>query len=411
MPKIDFTTADLDTLPVGVHSDGTGLEYRVSQRGGRSWFVTYKVHGQWSGMGIGPATRWTLVTARKEVDRIRRMAAKGLDPKQQREDALAATGGREERRKLPTVGEFGDAWFGAIKSKNAKVLQKYKREIEVYALPIRDKRLDQVEVADVVAMLKPLWETIPVAAREFQKRLRRMFSAAKVLHNITKPNPAAWQDNLEHLLDRENKRGKIRGPHPSMPHEEIADFVATLRTKETIGMKALLFVILTGGRSEETAKATWREIDLTKKQWLIDGKRMKNGSDAIIPLCPPAMALLRELHAARRPGPDGTLNPDEYVFSADGIEAISDGTLLRCLQVYMKRPDCTVHGFRSTFRTWGQEKTDFDHDTLEHCIHHITGDKQVVVYKRGAAVEKRTVIMNAWAEYCLPTKPPLQLVA
>jgi integrase len=405
MPKIDFTTADLDTLPVGIHSDGTGLEYRVSDRGGRSWFATYKVHGKWTGMGLGPATGITLVAARKEVDRIRRNAAKGLDPKQQRDDALAATGGREARRKLPTVGEFGDVWFGELKSKNKKVLEKYQREIEVYAVPIRDIRIDQVETADVLAMLKPLWEAIPVAAREFQRRLRRMFSAAKVLHKITKPNPAAWEDNLEHLLDRTNKRGKIRGPQPSMPHEEVADFVAVLRSKKTIGMKALLFVILTGGRSEETAKAKWREMNLIKGLWLIDGKRMKNDSDAIVPLNAPALELLRELQAARRP------DLDDYVFSTNGSDAISDGTLLRCLQKYMERPDCTVHGFRSTFRTWGQEKTDFDHDTLEHCLHHITGDQQAIVYKRGTAVEKRTVIMDAWAEYCLPTERPIQLVA
>jgi integrase len=403
MPKVDFTAVDLDALPVGVHSDGTGLEYRVSQRGGRSWFATYKVHGKWTGMGLGPVTGLTLVAAHKEVDRIRRAAAKGLDPRQQRDEALAATGGREVRRGLPTVGEFGDKWFGALTSKNAKVLGKYKREIEVYAVPIRDKRIDQVETADVLAMLMPMWEATPVAAREFQRRLRRMFSAAKTLLKIAQPNPAAWEDNLEHLLDRTNKRGKIRGPMPSMPHEEIADFVAILRTKKTTGMKALLFAILTGGRSEETAKATWREIDFTKNLWKIDGKRMKNDTDAIVPLNAPALALLRELRAARKPA------PDDYVFSVAPGEAISDGTMLRCLQLYMKRPDCTVHGFRSTFRTWGQEKTDFDHDTLEHCMHHITGDAQAVVYKRGTAIEKRTKIMDAWAEYCMPAK--LRLVA
>jgi integrase len=405
VPKVDFTTADLDALPVGIHSDGTGLEYRVSQRGGRSWFATYKVHGKWTGMGLGPVSGLTLGAAHKEVDRIRRNAAKGLDPKQQRDEAAAATGGAEVRRGLPTVGEFGDIWFGDLKSKNAKVLGKYKREIEVYAQPIRHMRIDQPVTADIFNLLKDRWVKTPVAAREFQRRLRRMFAAAKVLHKINKPNPAAWEDNLEALLSRKRKeKGK---PHPSMPYSEIPAFVADLRTKKTIGMKALLFVILTGGRSKETYEAKWHEINLDKAQWLIGGKRMKNGSDAIVPLSKPAVALLRELRAARRP------KPDDYIFSVetDGKKPISDATMLRCLQVYMKRPDCTVHGVRATFRTWGQEKTSFDHDTLEHCIHHITGDAQALVYKRGAAVEKRTVIMNAWADYCIPAQSPLHLVA
>jgi integrase len=164
-----------------------------------------------------------------------------------------------------------------------------------------------------------------------------------------------------------------------------------------------MVTISTCARASETAGMEWAEINFDKRLWTIPKERMKNGKEAKVPLSAPAIAILREIKEE--------CPSDKYVFvGRKGDETISDATMLRLLQRDMERKDYTVHGFRTSFRTWGQEKTEFSREILEHCLHHIEGSETEKAYKRGDALEKRAVVMNAWADYCLP-KPGLKLVA
>jgi len=61
----------------------------------------------------------------------------------------------------------------------------------------------------------------------------------------------------------------------------------------------------------------------------------------------------------------------------------------------------TVHGFRSTFRDWAAETTDFPHEVVEMALAHAIRNKAEAAYRRGALLEKRRLLMEAWEQYLL----------
>jgi integrase len=90
----------------------------------------------------------------------------------------------------------------------------------------------------------------------------------------------------------------------------------------------------------------------------------------------------------------------------------SNNAILKLLQQDLKRPDVTVHGFRTSFRSWGQNETDHSRECLEFCLHHIEGGEAELAYKRGDMWEKRKAALSAWENFCnTKTAPKLQLVA
>jgi integrase len=136
----------------------------------------------------------------------------------------------------------------------------------------------------------------------------------------------------------------------------------------------------------------------------LDKRRMKNDLDAEIPLSPPALAMLRELKEDAF---------STYVFPGRKIsQPISSHTMLAFLKHgKAKRPDCTVHGFRTSFRSWGDDISEHSRETLEFCLHHIEGSDAERAYRQGEMLEKRRAALGDWAKYILPGKPTLQLVA
>jgi integrase len=70
----------------------------------------------------------------------------------------------------------------------------------------------------------------------------------------------------------------------------------------------------------------------------------------------------------------------------------------------MKRDDLTVHGFRSTFRDWCAEQTNYAREVAEASLAHTLGNKVEAAYRRGDLFEKRTRLMDAWAKYCASSR-------
>jgi integrase len=72
----------------------------------------------------------------------------------------------------------------------------------------------------------------------------------------------------------------------------------------------------------------------------------------------------------------------------------------------------TVHGFRSTFRDWAGDRTNYAREVIEHALAHQIKDKAEASYRRSAALDKRRQLMEAWAKYCSsPAQPIGQVVA
>jgi integrase len=381
---------ELKSLPEGEHCDGAGLYLRVTGIGGRSWIVKYQWAKKQEKMGIGALADVGLSAAREKAKAIRQQARDGINPKLQREQVSASA------RSAPLFKDFAtlicDRAVTGLKGDKSKA--KWRRCIDAYCKPLHTIPVNQIGVDDIVNTLLPIWRTKPVAARETRSHLQHIFGAAKALGHIDRNanNPAVWQDNLKHLLPKPPKKGALRGKHKSLPYDEMPDFMVDLRALPAQSARMLEVCILTCVRTIEAIQMRWTQIDWKRGRWVIPGKVMKNGMEADIPLTGSVIAMLREIQNAKW--------DDTYVFP--GLKAgttCSNNTMLKLLKVDMKR-NATVHGFRSTFRTWGQNETSIEREALEYCLHHIEGGEAELAYARGDIWQKRNAALAAWEAFC-----------
>ena len=397
---------ELGSLGEGEHCDGGGLYLRVTGMGGRSWIVKYQWAKKQEKMGVGSLADVSLKEARKKAKAIRDQARNGINPKLHREQVSASA------RSAPSFKDFGGTILEqkimeGLRGNKSKA--KARRCINVYAKPLHNIPLNQITVDDVVNVLLPIWRTKPSAARETRRHLQTVFGAAKALGHIERNaiNPATWDDNLKHLLPKQPKTG-LRGKHKSLLYSELPDFMVELRERAQSAQSARMLevCILTCVRTTEVIQMQWAQIDLKKGRWVIPGKVMKNELEADIPLTETVSAILREIKEA---GWD-----NKFVFP--GLKrgtTCSNNTMLKLLKVDMGR-NATVHGFRSTFRTWGQNETSIEREVLEYCLHHIEGGEAELAYARGDCWEKRKVALKAWETFCnskAKTASGLKLVA
>ena len=157
--------------------------------------------------------------------------------------------------------------------------------------------------------------------------------------------------------------------------------------------RALEFTILTAARISEVVNAAWDEFDLKGKTWTVPGARMKAGRPHRVPLSDPAIAVLNKMQAKEQPG--------GYVFP--GWKTGRPLTGIACLKLLkedMKRDGFTVHGFRSSFRDWAAEQTNYPREIAEAALAHVISDKTEAAYRRGDLFEKRAKMMADWAKYC-----------
>ena len=141
--------------------------------------------------------------------------------------------------------------------------------------------------------------------------------------------------------------------------------------------------------------AKFDEFDLAAKVWCIPAERMKGGQEHRVPLCDRAVAIVKEMARTR---------VREYVFP--GLKRgkpLSDMAMLMLVREVTDH-DVTVHGFRSSFRDWAGEETDFPHDICEAALAHKREGKVHGAYQRGDLLRKRRKLMEAWAKHCEPAK-------
>jgi len=168
-----------------------------------------------------------------------------------------------------------------------------------------------------------------------------------------------------------------------------------LRKQEGMGARALEFAILTAARSGEVRGATWNEIDLDQAIWIIPGERMKAKKEHRVPLSEDGVALLRGLPR---------LADAEYLFPNTKGNLLSDMTLTAVLR-RMEVP-VTAHGFRSTFRDWAAERTNYPREVAEMALAHVLENKVEAAYLRTDMFEKRRRMMRDWAKFCATTTLP-----
>ena len=371
----------------GMHGDGGGLYLRISAVGrtGKRWVFLYKRprDGKRCEMGLGGTVTVPLALARDKAAEAREALARGIDP-------LSA---KDAQRRTPTFGEMADQHITAMSPswRNDKHHAQWVMTLEVYAAPIRSKPVDEITTADVLAILKPIWQTVPETASRVRGRIENVLDAAKVQGFRSGENPAAWRGHLKLILPPRKKL--TRGHHARMAIDDVPGFIGRLREREAVAARCLEWCILTVTRTSEALGTSWDEIDVAAKVWTIPAERMKAAAEHRIPLCDRALAILEEM----RP-----LNQGDYVFPGQrGGKPLSNMALDMVLR-RMDIDDATVHGFRSCFRDWAGNKTNYPRELAEHAMAHTIGDKAERAYRRDDALERRRPLMEAWERFCEP---------
>ena len=379
-----LTSRQVETAGPGRYSDGNNLSLLVTARGGRSWVFRYARDGKSHDVGIGSAADVALADARIEAARLRGVLREGGDPKATRE--------KERRRRAPsakpTMREFAEkrieAWQGDWK--NEKHRQQWTNTLATYAWPvIGELAVDQVTVADVVAVVEPIWTTKAETATRVLNRLSRLFRAARAL-GLRDDDPADWRRVADILSKRKRRRERVRH-HPAVPYQEVPALVAKLRRLSSVSASALEFLILCASRTGEVVGARWDELDAEQRTWTIPADRMKMDEEHIVPLSDCAVSIVR-----------GMPRDSALIFHGRTGEHLSTMALLQCVRGVA--PGYTVHGFRSSFTDWSHEQTDAKREVVEKCLAHAIASETEAAYRRGELLEKRRELLSAWADYC-----------
>jgi integrase len=364
----------------GRHADGGGLYLSISPNGGRRWVFLYRWHGKPTEIGLGSARDVTLARARELARQARGNLAEGINPK-----------GVGKGSKTASFGECADRVIETMRPswRNEKHAAQWEMTLQRYAAPLRHLPLDKVGTDDVLSVLKPLWNAKPETASRIRGRIERVLDAAKAQGLRSGENPARWRGHLDQLLPKRQRL--TRGHHAAMAYTDVPTFISQLQLRQATAALALEFAILTAARSGEVLGARWEEFDLERAVWTVPAQRMKAGREHRVPLSPRALRIVTDLTDGRT---------SDFVFGgakpARPLSAMSLEMVLR----RMKIDNATVHGFRSSFRDWAAECTNFPNEVCEAALAHVIENKAEAAYRRGDLFDKRRKLMVAWAAYC-----------
>ncbi|WP_175995170.1 tyrosine-type recombinase/integrase [Burkholderia vietnamiensis] len=395
MPK---TAKELGALAVsrlstpGTHAVGhvAGLALQITPTGSRSWILRVMVGGRRREIGLGAYPSVSLKEAHEKAQETRDAIALGVDPVLARKEAASRL-----RASQAFEVTFEEAAKRFIKAKapewkNTKHGDQWRNTLAEYAYPkIGALMVRHVARPHIMEVLEPIWTTKTETASRLRGRLEAILDWAKVKgFRDDGTNPAMWRGNLDKLLPAPKRTKRVRN-HPALPIEQMGAFMVSLRAAEGVSARCLEFTILTAARSGEARGATWSEIDLKRGIWSIPPERMKAKKEHRVPLSPAAIELLEAIERAE---------DQDLVFpSPRSGGVLSDMALLELMR--RQSLDATPHGFRSTFRDWAGEYTNYPRELAEVALAHIKTDATEAAYWRGDVLEKRRRMMADWAEF------------
>lgn len=375
----------------GRHAVGMvdGLHLEVSNSGARSWLLRIMIGGKRCDMGLGGYPTVTLAAARDAARQAREKVRSGINPIDELKSAKSSL--KASQAAALTFKEAAEKYIEAHAAgwSNEKHAKQWTSTLSAYAYPkIGHILVRDVDLPQVLAILEPIWKTKTETASRLRGRIESILDWATARNYRQGLNPARWRGHLDKLLPKPSKVARVEH-HNALPAADVSDFMAALRKQEGMGAKALEFAILTAARSGEVRGATWSEIDTDAKIWVIPGERMKAGREHRVPLSDQAIRILDSL--PRTPGAN-------HVFVAPKGGPLSDMTLSAVVR-RMGAP-CVPHGFRSSFRDWAAELTNYPSEMAEMALAHTINDKVEAAYRRGDLFEKRRQMMADWASFC-----------
>ena len=395
---------------VGYHHVGgvAGLVMQVTKTGTKSWLFRVLVGGKRREIGLGGYPDVTLAGAREKARELREKIKTGIDPVAERQAARSALAAAVAS--AMNFQQAAEKYIAANESgwRNEKHRQQWTSSLEAYAYPkIGKLSVSAIETAHIISIIEPMWSNLTETASRLRGRIENILDWATVRGYRKGENPARWRGHLDKMLPARNKVQKVVH-HPALDYREVGAFMTDLRMVEGMGARALEFAILTAARSGEVRGATWNEIDINARLWIIPEGRMKAEREHAIPLPDEALALLDNLPR---------MAECDLIFPSTSAGILSDMTLTAVIRRMNEASVkvggsgwkdragkiITAHGFRSTFRDWAGETTAFPREVIEHALAHQLKDKAEAAYQRGSLLEKRRRLMAEWATFCSTT--------
>jgi len=410
MPRVakELSAIEISRLKEpGYHFVGgvAGLILQVTDNGARSWILRTTVGGRRRDIGLGGYPTQTLAGAREKARETVAQIRQGADPLEQRKAAKSALAAaraaaitfEEAAKKYIADNEAG--WT------NAKHAAQWPATLKKYVYPTIGKiHVASIETQHVISVLQPIWTIRTETAGRVRARIEVILDWARARGYRTGENPARWKGHLSAILPASSKVKQVKH-HAALDFRQIGSFIEALRRVHSTGARALEFAILTAARSGEVRGAQWSEIDWQARVWAIPAARMKAAKEHRVPLTDAALAILNAM--PRLAGSD-------FIFPSSVGKAQSDMTLTATIRrMHQAELDAgrsgwtdnagaiiTVHGFRSTFRDWAGETTNYPREVSEHALAHQLPDKAEASYARGTLFDKRKSLMRDWANFC-----------
>jgi integrase len=402
MKKVEraLSPRKVQTATSGTWCDGGGLYLQVkpTEAGdglNRSWLFRFRLRdGRLRSMGLGATSTISLAEARELARELRQKRLQGIDPLEEKRSAKSAQ---------PTALTFDQAAARYIAGhesnwRSAEHARQWRSTLKTYASPIiGSMTVAAIDTAAVVRVLDPIWKAKPETANRLRTRIEAILDWATTLGLRHGENPARWRGHLKNVFPKVAKAKAVArqaagrsAHHPALPYAELGAFMADLRKLDSTPARALEFLILTATRRGEVLGASWNEINLEAKMWTVPEERMKGHREHRVPLSDPALAVLE---VQRR------LCDGELIFGGNVAgQPLSKMTIAGLLK-RMGRREITTHGFRSTFKDWSAEQTNFAREISEKALAHRVGNDTEEAYQRGDLLEKRRKLMDAWAAF------------
>ena len=376
----------------GMHAVGgvAGLYLCVSPSGSRSWIARVNVDGKRREMGLGSFPDVSLSIAREKARAARSDTIMGIDPVANRKEARSARQALKATQK--TFADCAKAYIEAHSDswRNAKHRAQWPSTFETYVYPTMGTvMVGEVTQAHVMAVLLPIWKTKTQTATRLRGRIEQVLAWATAAGFRQGENCARWTGLLDQLLPAPGKVSKPKH-HPAVRVDDMPAFIKALRQHDGLSPKALEFAVLTAARSGEVRGANWAEIDLEAAVWTVPPERMKAGKEHRVPLSAAAIKLLEAM-----PRMEGT----DLVFPGTKGQPLSDMSLTAVMR--RMDVDAVPHGFRSTFRDWAGDRTNYPRDMAEAALAHKLENKVEEAYRRSDALEKRREMMQEWGKFIL----------
>ncbi|WP_197911734.1 tyrosine-type recombinase/integrase [Kineobactrum salinum] len=401
----------------------SGLQVVVTPAGAKCWILRTMVGERRREIGLGGFPEVPLAEARNKARELKDQIRQGVDPMEER---------KANRTKLAQATARGLSFADAAKRCHAVKAQEFKNPkhaaqwittLEKYVIPELGRLpVSEIETPQVLAVLEPIWAEVPETASRVRQRMAAVFDWARAAKIRTAPNPAAWKDCLEPLLPATAKlrktAGKARKHHAALPVADVPRLMSDIGTRDAPSAQALRFAVLAAARSGEVRLATWDEIDLDAGVWRLSADRMKADKAHTVPLSRAAVELLKALP---RDNPAGLVFPN-----SKGVE-LSDMALSKLMKdahaADLKKGGpgyidpildriATPHGTaRSSFKDWCRQNNRFPDEWSELALAHVNSDATRTAYARNELLEERRGMMEAWGQYCEPSRSGGRVVA